>query len=79
MIQNCSKSQRDKEDYRKFQEGLADAYHNVCETRTEVSVPESTALPGNAHQLQLLLRIATAQMQPHPTQKQALLIITMRV
>ena len=56
-----------------------DAYHNVREARAQVSMPESTALPGNANQLQLLLGSTAAQVQPHPTQEQTLLIITMCV
>lgn len=51
-------------------------YHNVCEARGKVCVPESTAFSGNTHQLQLLLRVTATQVQPHATQKQAILVIT---
>ena len=36
---------------------------------------ECTAFSGNAHQLQLLLGVATTQVQLHPAQKQAVLIV----
>lgn len=51
------------------------AHHNVGESRCKASVAEGTALSGNAHQLQLLLRVAATQVQLHPTKEQAVLII----
>ena len=38
-------------------------------------MPEGTAFSSNAHQLQLLLRVAAAQVQAHPTQEEAVLVI----
>ena len=52
-----------------------DAHHNVRQARRQVCMPESTAFSSNAHQLQLLLRVAAAQMQANPTQEEAVLVI----
>ena len=37
------------------------SHHYVCKAWGQVSVSECTALPGNAHKLQLFLWIAAAQ------------------
>ena len=51
------------------------AHHNMGQSWRQLGVSECTAFPGNAHQLQLLLGVAAAQVQLDSAQKQAVLII----